>query len=147
MTEKCVECGAELLANSDSVYCAKCDEILDKKFEKIEMNLIVYKEISDDELGVLKKFEKEDIINLYLKLYDSYIEDGDFNEYETAILNKLQNVFGITEKEIGKDKVAHFNPTQASEKKKPLVCIKCNKPVLKDDFVFCPYCGFKLGDV
>ncbi len=147
MTEKCVECGAVLPASSDSIYCARCDEILDKKFEKIEMNLIVYKEISDNEISVLKKFEKEDIINLYLKLYDSYLEDGDFNEYEAALLNKLQNVFSITEKEIGKDKVIHFDAAKAAEKKKPLVCIKCNKPVLKDDFVFCPYCGFKLGDV
>ena len=36
MTEKCVECGAVLPASSDSIYCARCDEILDKKFEKIE---------------------------------------------------------------------------------------------------------------
>ena len=64
MTEKCAECGVELPANSESVYCAKCDAMLDKKFEKIEMTLIVYKEISDDEIAVLKKFDKEDIIKL-----------------------------------------------------------------------------------
>ena len=147
MTEKCAECGVELPANSESVYCAKCDALLDKKFEKIEMNLIVYKEISDDEIAVLKKFDKEDIISLYLKLYDSYREDGDFNEYEAALLNKMQNVFELTAEEIGSDKIARYDETKAAEKRKPLDCIKCGKPVLKDDFVFCPYCGFRLGDV
>lgn len=144
MTEKCAECGVELPANAESVYCAKCDALLDKKFEKIEMNLIVYKEISEDEIAVLKKFDKEDIIGLYLKLYDNYREDGDFNEYEAAILNKIQNVFGLTEAEIGSDKIAHYDKTKAAEKRKPLDCIKCGKAVLKDDFVFCPYCGFRL---
>ncbi|MDD3521120.1 MAG: zinc-ribbon domain-containing protein [Actinomycetota bacterium] len=144
MTEKCAECGVELPENSESVYCAKCDAILDKKFEKIEMNLIVYKEISNDEIEVLKKFDKEDIVSLYLKLYDSYREDGDFNEYEASLLNKIQSVFALTEKEIGSDKIVHFDGTKATKKRKPLECIKCGKPVLQDDFVFCPYCGFRL---
>ncbi len=147
MTEKCAECGVELPANSESAYCAKCDAILDKKFEKIEMNLIVYKEISNDEIAVLKKFDKEDIISLYLKLYDSYKEDDDFNEYEAALLNKMQDVFELTAEEIGSDKIVHFDKTKTAKKRKPLGCIKCGKPVLKDDFVFCPYCGFHLGDI
>ncbi len=144
MTEKCLECGAELPASSESAYCARCDAMLDKKFEKIEMNLIVYKEISNDEIDVLKKFDKEDLINLYLKLYDSYIEDGDFDVYEAGILNKLQAVLGLTEAEIGSDKVAHFDESKATGNKKPLSCIKCGKPVLQEDFIFCPYCGFRL---
>ena len=124
MTEKCAECGVELPANSESAYCAKCDAILDKKFEKIEMNLIVYKEISNDEIAVLKKFDKEDIISLYLKLYDSYKEDGDFNEYEAALLNKMQDVFELTAEEIGSDKIVHFDKTKTAKKRKPLDCIK-----------------------
>ena len=144
MTEKCMECGTELPENSESAYCTRCDALLDKKFEKIEMNLMVYKEISNDEINVLKKFDKEDLINLYLKLHDSYIEDGDFDVYEADILNKLQTVFNLTEEDIGADKVAHFDESGAAEKRKPLSCIKCGKPVLQDDFAFCPYCGFRL---
>jgi DNA-directed RNA polymerase subunit RPC12/RpoP len=144
MTEKCAECGRDLPVNSESIYCSKCDALLDKKFDLIEMNLIVYKELSDAEIETLNKFDKEDIINLYLKLFDSYREDGDFDKYEAAILNKIQNVFNLTEKEIGGDKVVKFDETKIVKKHKPLVCIKCNKPILKDDFVFCPYCGFKL---
>jgi len=144
MSEKCAECGRDLPVNSESIYCSKCDALLDKKFDLIEMNLIVYKELSDAEIETLNKFDKEDIINLYLKLFDSYREDGDFDKYEAAILNKIQNVFNLTEKEIGGDKVVKFDKTKIVKKHKPLVCIKCNKPILKDDFVFCPYCGFKL---
>ena len=48
------------------------------------MNLIVYKELSDSEIAILNKFDKEDIIELYLKLFESYRED------EISISMKLQ---------------------------------------------------------
>ena len=142
--EKCAECGKDIPATSDSQYCAKCDAVLDKKFASIEANLIVFKEISEAEIATLNKFAKEDIIDLYLKLYASFKEDGIFDQYESAILNKLQKVFEITEKEIGSDKVVKFDESLIVKKQKKLECIKCGKPVLKEDFMFCPYCGFSL---
>ncbi len=144
MTEKCEECGKDLPADSESSYCPKCDALLDKKFDLIEMNLKVYKEISDAEIVTLNKFDKEDIVDLYIRLHESFKENGTFNEYECAILNKIQNVFNLTESEIGIDKVVKFDASKVIKKHKPLECIKCNKPVLKEDFVFCPYCGIKL---
>jgi len=144
MTEKCLDCGADIAADSESAYCAKCDAILDKKFDNIEANLIVYKELSEAEIVVLKKFDKEDIKNLYLKLFESFIEDGDFDEYESAILIKIQSLFNLTASEIGADKVVKNDGSKVIKKKKPLECAKCNKPVLKEDFVFCPYCGATL---
>jgi Zn finger protein HypA/HybF involved in hydrogenase expression len=144
MTEKCAECGKDIPENSDSQYCSKCDAILDKKFSAIEANLLVFKEISDAEVATLNKFAKEDLIELYLKLYASFKEDGIFDQYESAILNKLQKVFEITESEIGSDKVVKFDESKIIKKKKKLECIKCGAPVLKEDFLFCPYCGFSL---
>jgi Zn finger protein HypA/HybF involved in hydrogenase expression len=142
--EKCAECGKDIPESSDSQYCLKCDAMLDKKFSSIEANLLVFKEITEPEIVILNKFAKEDIIELYLKLYDSFKEDGIFDQYESAILNKLQKVFEITEKEIGSDKVVKFDESQIIKKKKKLECIKCGAPVLKEDFLFCPYCGFSL---
>ena len=118
--------------------------MLDKKFDLIEANLIVFKELSDAEIATLNKFDKADIVDLYLGLFDSYEEDGDFNEYECAILNKIQKVFNLTEKEIGSDKVVKFDESKIDKKHKRLECIKFNRPVLKEDFIFCPYCGIKL---
>ena len=142
--EKCEECGKDIPASSDSAYCPKCDAILDKKFSSIEANLIVFKEITEAEIVTLNKFAKEDIIELYLKLYNSFKEDGIFDQYEAAILNKLMKVFEITEKEIGSDKVVKFDESKIIKKQKKLECVKCGKPVLKEDFLFCPYCGFSL---
>ncbi|MHB1347025.1 MAG: hypothetical protein ACYCXK_05975 [Candidatus Humimicrobiaceae bacterium] len=144
MLEKCEECGKDIPASSDSQYCAKCDAILDKKFASIEANLLVFKEINDAEIATLNKFDKEDIIELYLKLHASFKEDGVFDQYEAAILNKLLKVFEISEKEIGSDKVVKFDGSLMAKKQKKLECIKCGKPVLKEDFMFCPYCGFSL---
>jgi Zn finger protein HypA/HybF involved in hydrogenase expression len=142
--EKCAECGRDIPESSESQYCPKCDAILDKKFSSIEANLLVFKEITEAEIVTLNKFAKEDIIELYLKLYGSFKEDGVFDQYESAILNKLQKVFEITEKEIGSDKVVKFDESMIIKKQKKLECIKCSKPVLKEDFLFCPYCGFSL---
>ena len=142
--EKCAECGKDIPQSSDSQYCPKCDAILDKKFSSIEANLLVFKEISDTEIETLNKFAKEDIIELYLKLHESFKEDGVFDQYESAILNKIMKVFEITESEIGADKVVKFDESLIIKKQQKLECIKCGAPVLKEDFLFCPYCGFAL---
>lgn len=145
MINKCVECGKNLPENSEEDYCPRCDEMLDKKFDDIESNLIVYKELADHEIEILNKFDKEDIIDLYIRLFDSYREDGDLDGYECALLNRLQELFSLTVDEIGADRIAQLDESKAGKKSKKTECAKCAKPVLQDDFVFCPYCGDHLG--
>jgi rRNA maturation endonuclease Nob1 len=145
MTNKCAECGKDLPENSEEDYCSKCDEMLDKKFDDIESNLIVYKELADYEIEILNKFAKEDIIDLYIRLFDSYREDGDLDEYECALLNRVQDLFNLTAEEIGAERVAAFDESKGTRKKKQAECLKCGKPILQEDFVFCPYCGHNLG--
>ena len=74
MAKQCVECGKEIKEETDSDYCSKCDEMLDKQFESVEDNIIVYKELLPNEIDILSKFEKEDIIELYIRVFDSFKE-------------------------------------------------------------------------
>jgi len=143
MAKECVECGKKLPDSSESMYCSKCDELLDRKFDEIQSNIIVFKELRDDEIEILNKFDKEDIIELYLEVYESLREDGKFNEDEGRILNKIQKEFNLTEEDIGKDKIVNIKDCRKIKKENKLVCYKCEKP-LKEEFSFCPYCGKKI---
>ena len=78
MAKVCEECGKEIKEETDSPYCAKCDEKLDRQFETVEDNIIIYKELLPGEIDVLNKFEKEDIIDLYMRVYSKFQEEGDF---------------------------------------------------------------------
>ncbi|MCL4377283.1 MAG: zinc-ribbon domain-containing protein [Actinobacteria bacterium] len=140
---KCIECGKEIKTDSESVYCEKCDEALDKKFEQIEDNIMIYKELMDSEIAILNKFEKEDITDLYLRVFEVFKEDGEFTEEEARVLALMRNTFHLTEKDVGKDKIIEFNEKIQIKKTDKSKCPDCGKDV-KEDFNLCPYCGYKL---
>jgi hypothetical protein len=140
---KCIECGKEIKADSESIYCEKCDELLDKKFEQIEDNIMIYKELMDSEIIILNKFEKEDIVDLYSRAFEVFKEDGEFTEEEARVLAILRNTFNLTEKDVGKDKIIEFNEKIQIKKTDKSKCPDCSKDI-KEDFNLCPYCGYKL---
>jgi endogenous inhibitor of DNA gyrase (YacG/DUF329 family) len=142
MAKVCIECGKEIKQETDSPYCDKCDDMLDKRFEEIEGNIIVFKELMDKEIEILNKFEKEDIVELYLRVYEDFKEDGDFNEDEARILNTIQTTFSLSENDIGKDKVVIFKESMVKKIDKTK-CPECAKDI-KEDFNLCPYCGCRL---
>ena len=105
MTKKCIECGKEIDEESSSPYCTKCGDILDILFKSVMDNIIVYKELTENDTTILNKYVKEDIIKLYLKVYKIFEEEGDFTEDHASVLNKILKTFNISEDEIGKDKI------------------------------------------
>ena len=141
MVKQCVECGKEIKEETDSDYCPKCDEMLDKNFESIEDNILVYKELLPNEIEVINKFEKEDIIDLYTRVYDSFKEEGDFTEEQVKILNKIQKTFDLREEEIGRNRVVKFTEVKKVVRDE---CPDCRKKI-QEEFNFCPYCGYRLN--
>jgi len=143
MAKQCVECGKEIKVETDSPYCPKCDEMLDKRFEAIEDNIVVYKELMDSEVTVLNKFEKEDIVDMYIRVYDKFKAEDEFTEDQAKVLAQIISTFTLTEQDLGKDKIVEYKEgshPKAIEKDK---CPECGKDV-KEDFNLCPYCGYKL---
>lgn len=143
MTKTCLECGKEIKEETDSLYCQKCDEKLDKQFEVIEDNIVIYKELMPNEIEVLNKFEKEDIIEMYIRIYDKFREEGDFTGEQAYVLNCIQNTFSITESDIGRERIVEFSPGSVTSAIVKDECPDCAKKV-KEDFSFCPYCGCRL---
>jgi endogenous inhibitor of DNA gyrase (YacG/DUF329 family) len=143
MAKQCMECGKEINVETDSPYCSKCDEMLDKRFEAIEDNIVVYKELMENEIAVLNKFEKEDIVDMYIRIYEKFKESEDLTEDQVRVLAQLRNSFSLTEQDLGKDKIVEFKEGSHPKIIDKDKCPECGKDV-KEDFNLCPYCGYKL---
>jgi len=143
MAKQCIECGKEIKEETDSSYCAKCDEMLDKKFEAIEDNIIVYKELMENEVAILNKFEKEDIVEMYGRVYDKFREEGEFTEDQARVMNQIISTFGLSASDVGEDKIIEYKEGTHAKKIDKDKCPDCGKDI-KEDFNLCPYCGYKL---
>ncbi|OQA20691.1 MAG: Double zinc ribbon [Actinobacteria bacterium ADurb.Bin346] len=143
MAKQCVECGKEIKEETDSPYCAKCDEMLDKKFESIEDNIMIYKELMGNEITILNKFEKEDIVELYVRVHDKFKEEGAFTEEQAKVLNQMISSFGLTGSDVGKERIVEYKEGAHVKKIDKDKCPDCGKNI-KEDFNLCPYCGYRL---
>ena len=143
MAKQCVECGKEIKEETDSPYCAKCDEMLDKKFESIEDNIMIYKELIGNEITILNKFEKEDIVELYVRVHDKFKEEGAFTEEQAKVLNQMISSFGLTSSDVGKERIVEYKEGTHVKKIDKDKCPDCGKNI-KEDFNLCPYCGYRL---
>ncbi|MDD3818799.1 MAG: zinc-ribbon domain-containing protein [Actinomycetota bacterium] len=142
--ERCVECGKILKDKTYEPYCKQCDEKLDKQFDSIEDNILIYRELLDSEIKILEKFDDEDIKDLFKKIYEKFSkEEGGLKEESVVVLNKFKNSFGLNELEMG---LARLPDIKEIKKNKPLdECPECSKKI-KEDFNLCPYCGYRLKD-
>jgi len=140
--ERCEECGKVLKDKSYEPYCKQCDEKLDKQFDDIEDNILIYKEILDGEIKVLEKFEDTDIKDLFKRVYEKLSrEEGGLKEESIVVLNKLKSSFSLKESELG---IKELREIREIKKAKPKdQCPECDKKI-KEDFNLCPYCGYRL---
>lgn len=141
--EKCVECGRVIKDEEHSPYCRKCDEKLDRQFDTIEDNILIFKELLDSEVEILSKFESEDIEDLFKRIYKKFKEEGKLDNQSLIILNKLKDAFNINEKKLGLDTIPVIKETREDKLLKNNQCPDCEKGIQKD-FNLCPYCGYKL---
>lgn len=142
--EKCEECGKILKDKSYAPYCKQCDEKLDKQFDSIEDNILIYKELLDNEIKVLEKFEDTDIKDLFKRVYEKLSrEEGGLKKESIVVLNKLKNAFNLKESELGIGKLPELKRVRKSKQKNK--CPECNRKI-KQDFNLCPYCGYRLKD-
>jgi predicted amidophosphoribosyltransferase len=142
--QRCEECGKVIKDKSTEPYCKRCDEKLDKQFDRIEDNIVIYKELIDSEIEILEKFEDSDIKDLFKRVYERLSkEEGGLKQESIAVLNKLKNSFSLKESELGIGKLAELKITKKPKQKNN--CPGCNRRI-KQSFNLCPYCGFKLND-
>ncbi|MFC2159611.1 hypothetical protein ACFLQS_02715 [Actinomycetota bacterium] len=141
--EKCEECGKVLRDDSHAPYCKACDDKLDKQFDTIEDNVLIFKELLDSEIEILKKFEAEDIEDFFKRVYKKFKDDGNLNNESLVVLNKLKASFKLDESKMGLPQLAIVKETKEDKLLKNNQCPGCEKGIQKD-FNLCPYCGYKI---
>lgn len=142
--QRCVECGKVIKDQSTEPYCKKCDDMLEKQFDDIEDNIVIFKELLDNEIAVLEKFEDSDIKELFKRVYDKLSkEEGGLKQESIAVLKKLKVSFGLKESELGINKIPELKAERKPKQKNK--CPGCNRKI-KQSFNLCPYCGYKLKD-
>jgi predicted amidophosphoribosyltransferase len=141
--EKCVECGKVIKDEAHAPYCKACDEKLDKQFDTIEDNIFIFKELLDSEIEILKKFETEDIEDLFGRVYKRFKDEGKLDNQSLLILNRLKEAFEIDETKLGLSSLPVVKETREEKLLKNNQCPGCEKDIQKD-FNLCPYCGYEL---
>lgn len=142
--EKCIECGKVIKDESHAPYCKVCDDKLDKQFDTIEDNVVIFKELLDSEIETLKKFETEDIEEFFKRVYKKFKADGNLNNESLIVLNKLKDSFNLVESKMGIPQIAVVKETKEDKLLKDNKCPGCEKDIQKD-FNLCPYCGYKIN--
>jgi len=123
--ERCEECGKVLKDKSYEPYCKQCDEKLDKQFDGIEDNILIYRELLDSEIKVLEKFEDTDIKDLFKRVYKKLSrEEGGLKEESIVVLNKLRSSFNLKESELGIGKLPEIKEIKKSKPKDQ--CPECD---------------------
>ncbi len=142
--EKCIECGKVIKDDNHAPYCMACDNKLDKQFDTIEDNVLIFKELLDSEIEILKKFETEDIEEFFKRVYKKFKDDGNLNNESLIVLNKLKSSFNLTESKMGLPQITVIKETKEDKLLKNNQCPGCEKGVQKD-FNLCPYCGYRIN--
>lgn len=142
--EKCIECGKIVKDDTHAPYCKACDNKLDKQFDTIEDNVLIFKELLDSEIETLKKFETEDIEEFFKRVYKKFKDDGNLNNESLIVLNKLKSSFNLTESKMGLPQITVIKETKEDKLLKNNQCPGCEKGVQKD-FNLCPYCGYRIN--
>lgn len=142
-TEKCIECGKVLKDQSHAPYCKACDTKLDRQFDEIEDNILVYKELLDSEMVILDKFEKKDIEDLFKRVYKKFEEEKKLDNQGLIILDRLKEKFKIDEEKLGLPDITEMKAAREDKLLKSNQCPECEKKI-QADFNLCPYCGYKL---
>jgi predicted amidophosphoribosyltransferase len=142
--QRCIECGKILKDKAYSPYCKECDEKLDRQFDSIEDNITIYRDLTDKEIEILKKFDNGDIEDLFKRVYDKFSgEKGGLKKESIMVLNKLKDSFGLNEVGLGLKKIPSVEEVKKTIAKDK--CPECGKKI-QEDFNLCPYCGYRLKD-
>jgi hypothetical protein len=107
----CKNCGKKLSFFTSETLCKKCKiayETLCKERKvayesellKVEKEILAIKKVTEQQLELLKKQDKQSLLKLYSRLYDQFEADKELEEQEIGILQKIQEAFSLTNDDI-----------------------------------------------
>ena len=114
MAKFCQICGKKLSLFSSGTICKECKiaqeaEVAKKKAElsselsNIQGEILKTKDVTEQQIEVLKKQDKKSLINLYTKLYEDFEADNELEETEINTLKKVQDAFELSNEDVNFD--------------------------------------------
>jgi len=138
MAKFCQKCGKKLSFFASGILCRDCEiarkaELsrieteLAAELSKVEKEILTSKDITEQQVGLLKKQDKNSLLKLYSNVYNQFIADKELEEQEIKTLRKIQGAFSLTDEDVKFDeRVRPYIYVNAIRKegKLPLVDLK-----------------------
>jgi uncharacterized Zn finger protein (UPF0148 family) len=114
MARFCSNCGKKLSFFSGETLCKECRaaqeaEIAKKKAElsaelsNVQGEIVKNKDITEQQIELLKKQDKKSLIGVYSKVYEAFEADEELDESEMNALKKIQDAFNLSNDEVNFD--------------------------------------------
>ncbi|MCJ7744480.1 MAG: hypothetical protein MUO99_08020, partial [Dehalococcoidales bacterium] len=114
MAKFCEICGKKLSLFSGGTICKECKvareaEVARKKAElsaelsNIQGEIIRTKDVTEQQIEILKKQDRKNLVNLYSAVYTVFELDQELEEDELNTLKKIQDTFYLSNEEVSFD--------------------------------------------
>ncbi len=111
MAKFCQDCGKKLSLFASGTLCRDCEAVrkaersrvqaeLSAELSKVEKEILTSKDITEQQVELLKKQDKNSLLDLYSKIYDQFVGDKELEEQEIKTLRKIQEAFGLTDEDV-----------------------------------------------
>ncbi len=112
MTKTCQTCGKKLALLSWGTLCKECKADNEANIAKIEADIatefrntkseiIINKDVTEQQIDFLRKHNKKTLVSLYSEVYEEYISNKELDASEINALKKIQDSFNITDDDVG----------------------------------------------
>jgi hypothetical protein len=112
MSKSCQTCGKKLALLSWGTMCkeckAACEADIAKKeaeianeYNHIQSEIIINKDITEQQVDLLRKHNKKELVGLYSKVYEEYVLNKELDSEEINTLKKVQDAFNLSDDDVG----------------------------------------------
>jgi len=115
MAKFCQRCGRKLpffvSFFTKRVLCRDCEILyreelvriqaeLAAELDKVGKEILANKNVTEQQLELLKKQDKNSLLKLYSNIYDQFVSDKELEEEEISVLTKIQKSFNLTNEDV-----------------------------------------------
>jgi len=100
MAKLCENCGKKLSFFTSETLCKECKIAYESELSKVEKEILAIKKVTEQQLELLRKQDKQSLLKLYSRLYDQFEADKELEEEEIETLGKIQEAFSLTNEDI-----------------------------------------------
>jgi len=103
MAKFCKHCGKKLsffTSLTNETLCNECKISYEAELSKVEKEILATKHVTEQQLELLKKQNKQALVKLYSRVYELFDTDKELEELEIETLRKIQEAFSLTNEDI-----------------------------------------------